>query len=30
MSALFKKHPDLRTGVQMVIGHDLVAKLRAA
>jgi hypothetical protein len=30
LRALFKKHPELRIGMQMVIGNDLVAKLRAA
>jgi CRP-like cAMP-binding protein len=30
LRALFKKHPELRMGVQRVIGNDLVAKLRAA
>lgn len=29
LRALFKRHPGLRTGVQMIIGTDLVAKLRA-
>jgi Popeye protein conserved region len=28
LRALFKKHPELRAAMQMVIGHDLVAKLR--
>lgn len=28
LRSLFKKHPELRAGMQMVIGHDLVAKLR--
>jgi hypothetical protein len=27
---LFKRHPELRAAMQMVIGSDLVAKLRAA
>jgi CRP-like cAMP-binding protein len=27
---LFKSHPDLRAGMQRIIGGDLVAKLRAA
>jgi hypothetical protein len=30
LRALFEKQPALRAGMQMVIGHDLVAKLRAA
>jgi hypothetical protein len=30
LRALFKKHPDLRASMQVVIGNDLVAKLRAA
>jgi CRP-like cAMP-binding protein len=30
LRALFKKHPDMRASMQAVIGHDLVAKLRAA
>ncbi len=29
LRALFKKHPELRAGVQMVIGNDLIEKLRA-
>lgn len=30
LRALFKAHPELRAGMQMLIGSDLVAKLRAA
>jgi hypothetical protein len=30
LRALFDKHPELRAGMQRVIGSDLVAKLRAA
>jgi Popeye protein conserved region len=30
LRALFKKHPELRAGVQMAIGNDLIAKLKAA
>ncbi len=30
LRALFKKHPELRAGVQMVIGNDLIEKLRSA
>lgn len=29
LQTLFKKHPDLRASMQVVIGNDLVAKLRA-
>jgi hypothetical protein len=29
LRALFKKHPELRSGVQMVIGNDLIAKLKS-
>jgi hypothetical protein len=29
LRALFKKHPELRAGVQMAIGNDLIQKLRS-
>jgi hypothetical protein len=29
LRALFKKHPELRAGVQMVIGTDLIKKVRS-